>query len=115
MLTALVGCASAGAGLAEEEDDHRLKEGRRLFIQHCSSCHSTSPGQVVVGPSLDGIAGRAGERIAGVGAEAYLRASIERPGEYLVDGFADLMPSSLADSLSEQEMEALVGFLLSMD
>ena len=56
-LSALIAaCAVALAAQAEGPD------GEQLFKRQCAVCHSTQPGQVLVGPSLAGLLGRtAGE------------------------------------------------------
>lgn len=91
------------------------ERGKAVFDTHCASCHSTIPGSIIVGPSMAGIADRASSRIEGMGAEAYLRMSIEQPGEYLVDGYKDLMPPALADALEPEEMEVVIDYLMTLD
>lgn len=91
------------------------REGKRLFDQYCASCHATSGETVIVGPSMDGIARRAGDRAAGMGAQDYLKASVTDPGGYLVEGFNDLMPKTLADALSKEELDAIVAYLLTLE
>ncbi len=39
--------------------------GERLFTQQCASCHSLVPGETRVGPSLNGVFGRAAGTSAG--------------------------------------------------
>lgn len=89
-----------------------LALGKRVFEAHCSSCHSLAPDVTLVGPSLAGIAARAGTRVDGLDARGYLYTSILRPGAYLVPGFQDLMPSTLGKALSGEELDAVVAFLL---
>ena len=96
-----------------------VAEGRDLFNSRsegaCDVCHSVEPGHDGVGPSLAGIADRAGERVEGLDAEAYLKQSIYSPDEYVVDGYpAGQMLAVYRDRLSEQELEALITYLLSL-
>ena len=50
--------------------------------------------------------------IAGEDPEAYVRESIVNPNKVVVDGYkSDVMPQSYADSLSVQEIDALVSYL----
>ncbi len=86
--------------------------GKRVFEAHCAACHSLAPGVTLVGPSLAGIAVQAATRVDGLDARGYLYTSILRPGAYLVEGFQDLMPSTLAKTLSGEEIDAVVAFLL---
>lgn len=89
--------------------------GRSVFDSYCSRCHATTGETVIVGPSLAGIATRAGNRIDGMDAEAYIRDSILNPRAYTVDGFPEgVMPSDLGDQISPEEMEALVAYLLTL-
>ena len=80
----------------------------------CMTCH-TLDGSMLVGPSFQGIAGRAGQRIPGVSAEDYLRQSIVDPAVHVVDGYTNLMPADYGATLSEQDIESLVAFLLELD
>lgn len=90
-------------------------EGKATFESYCRRCHETSGEVVVVGPSLAGVATRAETRIAGLDAAAYLHNSIEEPGAYIVEGFADgLMPRDFKEQLTPEQIEGLVAFLLTL-
>jgi cytochrome c551/c552 len=82
----------------------------------CTVCHSVEPGEVRVGPSLAGLAARAGERVAGISAEEYLRQSILDPDAFVV---ADFRPGQMLDDYDEVltagELEALVAYLLTLE
>jgi ferredoxin/coenzyme F420-reducing hydrogenase delta subunit/cytochrome c2 len=82
----------------------------------CRICHSLEPGQNLVGPSFAGIANRAGNRVPGMTAEAYLYQSITEPDAYVVDGFpAGLMVPNLAEILSEEQIADLIAFLMTLE
>lgn len=89
-------------------------EGRRLFLEYCSSCHSTIPDEIIVGPSLAGIKARAAGRLESLGAREYIRQSIQHPGEYIVAGFDNLMPTSLGQTLSGEEVDAILAYLMTL-
>jgi mono/diheme cytochrome c family protein len=99
-----------------------LAAGEALFKQAtigaapgCATCHSTEPGVVIVGPSLAGVASRAGERVEGETAEQYLRNSILDPNAYVVEGFSPgTMYQNFADALSDQQVNDLVAYLLTL-
>jgi cytochrome c5 len=92
-----------------------VAEGRAVYEKICSTCHSTTPDMIVVGPSLAGIATRAGTRIPGMDAEGYIRDSIVNPGAYTVEGFVEgMMPEAVFDSLTPEEFEAVVSYLLTL-
>lgn len=78
----------------------------------CLTCH-TLDGTPLVGPSLDGIGERAATRVEGVSAEDYIRQSIVSPSAYIVEGYSDSMNKTYPESLTEQEIDDLVAFLLS--
>jgi cytochrome c2 len=80
----------------------------------CRVCHSIKFGEKKVGPSLAGIATRAATRIPGMSAEAYIRQSIEDPGAYVVEGFPNVMLPDMAEKLSDQDMEDLIAFLMTL-
>lgn len=86
-----------------------------LFDQYCETCHATHGDTVVVGPSLAGIGDRAGKRTQQYNSAEYIEYSIKEPGDYLVQGFSDLMPQELANTLTEEEIDALVAYLMTLD
>jgi mono/diheme cytochrome c family protein len=100
----------ASCGPSEAEPVGR---GRQVFNLHCASCHSLDPGVVIVGPSLAGVAGRAVEQ--GSDPRAYLERAVLEPAAEIVPGFQNLMPVDFDRRLSPGELEALFGFLLTLD
>lgn len=81
----------------------------------CITCHSLTPDEVIVGPSMAGIASRAGSREAGKSAEDYIRESILTPDTYLVEGFpAGTMPQVWGDELSDEQLNQIVAYLLTL-
>lgn len=119
MAGSLLLTACAGGVRAEAEPTPTLsaveQEGKRLFSQYCGSCHATSGDTVIVGPSMAGIAGRAGDRVDGMNAHDYLKTSVMDPKGYLVEGYKDLMPTSLATALGEEELEAIISYLMTLE
>lgn len=78
----------------------------------CVTCHSLTPEYVLVGPSLAGVADRAGGRIDGMDADAYLTQSIVDPGAHIVATFTGpTMPDTYGEILSEEQISALVAYL----
>ena len=64
---------------------------------------------------MAGIATRANERVSGMTAEAYLRASIIDPDAYIVEGYpAGLMLPDLEENLSQAQIDDLVAFLMTL-
>lgn len=95
--------------------DPALIRGQRVFKRDCATCHSTKPGVNLVGPSMDGIASRAGTREEGMDSKGYLQLSIIKPSEYVVDGFVDQMPATFGSSLTEEELENVIAYLLTLE
>ncbi len=91
--------------------------GRVIFLDAgCQGCHAVegiSTG--IVGPDLTHIATVAGTRIEGTSAEDYLRESLLSPGAFLTEGYGDFMPATFGDSLSDQQLEDLLAFLLTLE
>jgi nitric oxide reductase subunit C len=93
--------------------------GEKLFHQvtieaapGCITCHSTEPNKVIVGPSLAGIASRAGERIPGQTAEEYLTNCILNPNVYVVDGFPiSVMYQKYKEALTDEQVRDLTAYL----
>ena len=89
--------------------------GRSVFETYCSRCHGTVGGTVIVGPSLEGIATRAGDRISGMDARSYIQDSINNPSAFVVDGFeAGVMPVDIAAEIADDDALALVEYLLTL-
>lgn len=90
----------------------------------CASCHTIQGvSQGGLGPPLDGIASAAGNRIPGYSAEDYIRESIVEPDAYTAgeaDGLSQdyqegVMSATMAGiALSDEDVEALVEYLLSL-
>ena len=113
---AVAACGGGGSG------DAAVDAGKELFAQPiigtqagCITCHSLEAGVTVVGPSMAGIATRAGTTIAGTSAEDYIRQSILEPDAHLVEGFpAGTMPQVWGDELSDEQLSNLVAYLLTL-
>jgi mono/diheme cytochrome c family protein len=94
--------------------------GAALFTQSvggqpaCSICHALD-GTRIVGPGMGGIAQRAAERVDGQSAAVYLYTSIVRPADYVVEGYANVMPAALAQVLDETQVNDLVAYLLTLE
>ncbi len=96
--------------------------GRDLYLDTrigtntgCRICHSLEPGRRLVGPSLAGVGTAAETRVAGLTAGEYLRQSIVDPDAYIVKGFqAGAMLPDIAELLTEQQLDDLVAFLLTL-
>lgn len=105
--------------------------GKALFEQQvlngnagCVTCHSLEAGKVLVGPSLAGVASRAGSTVEGEDALQYLHQSIVDPNAHLAIGCnaadpsaacaAGLMPQDWAQKLSEDEINNLVAYLMTL-
>ncbi len=95
-------------GEAEMSQEELVALGEQAFGQ-CVSCHGAEPG---AGPALPGMAERAATRIEGMSAEDYLRESIVEPGAYIVEGYSDIMPANYDETLTEQEIEGLVAYIM---
>ena len=93
------------------------REGRSVFESRsagCTVCHSTTPGVEKVGPSLAGIGSAAGDRVDGLTAELYLRQSLLLPDQYVVEGKRAGQMPSFRDRLSEEEIDAIIFYLLTL-
>jgi len=88
--------------------------GALLFAtKGCTGCHTHASfpnARVQVGPDLTAVAERAGTRVTGLDARAYIRQSLREPGAYRVAGYSALMPDL---RLTDEQIDSLTGFLLS--
>ncbi len=92
--------------------DPLASEGHDVFRKNCAICHSLVPEKVITGPSLAGVATRAGNRVEGFEARDYIYQSITDPDAYVVDGFQNLMPPNFLEKLKSEEIDAVIAFLL---
>lgn len=95
--------AARGAVIAESEG--------------CLVCHSID-GQSGTGPTFKGLAGSnrpltTGEFVRAD--DAYLRTAIVDPSAQIVDGFADVMPATFGEMLTDQDIDDLIAFIRSLD
>lgn len=107
--------SACGGGEGDGADSALIQQGKLVFQANCSACHSTTPGITIVGPTLAGIATRAGEVVSGLDGRAYLEQSILDPGAYLTEGFKNLMPDTYGNSISDEDLEALISYMLTLD
>ncbi len=113
LLTSAIFLAACGGGDGSSAGGDAAA-GEELFAQTvigaqagCITCHSLDEGVVIVGPSVAGVGGR-------LSADE-LRQSILDPNVVLVDGFpADTMPPVWADELSDEQVDQLVAYLLTL-
>ena len=106
------GGGSGGGGGASRAS---AAAGKRVFAaQNCGSCHTFRPAGTTgkTGPDLDRLpqyAKQAGEPLGG-----FVRHSIVEPNAYVQKGYPpNVMPQDFGDKLSDQELDALVRFLVS--
>jgi cytochrome c oxidase subunit II len=87
--------------------------GAQLFSSEgCGGCHAFEPAgtDAKVGPPLNDL--EAAAQKAGKPLDEYVRESITEPNAYVVPGYQpDVMPQTFGQSLSPQEIDALVQYL----
>jgi cytochrome c oxidase subunit 2 len=111
--------ANYDAWVAENSvvSDDPVERGERLSQQFgCNACHSTD-GSVVVGPSWKGVYGHEVTLQDGttvLADEAYLEESIRDPGVKIVQGFANLMPPEVAQSMTDEQIQDVIEFIKSL-
>ncbi len=94
--------------------DPLVVQGQQVFNARCATCHAIVPDTIIIGPSLAGVATRAETRVKGQTAEEYLQLSVLRPGDYVVEGFTDIMITNFSKELTNEDMNALMAFLLTL-
>lgn len=114
LLSLLTACGNSSAAPTPALDA-LAEQGKQLFTQNCATCHALAPDTLIVGPSLAGVAARAGSRIPDLDAKSYIELSILKPDVYVVAGFSDLMPKDFGKKLTGEEFDALVAFLMTLE
>jgi mono/diheme cytochrome c family protein len=107
-------CSAAAQTQPTPTPDPFLVKGRQVFNARCATCHALEPNTSIIGPSLAGLATRAETRVEGLSADEYIQLSILRPGDYIVEGYNDVMITNFSKELTSEDMNALVAFLLTL-
>ena len=116
------GATAAGGDAANGEKLFNQATIGKANLPGCKTCHSVVKDQKIVGPSLYGIATDAANTVkeadykgtAKTAAE-WLHESIVNPNVDVPEGFApNIMPQNFKDNLSEQEINDLVAYLLTL-
>jgi nitric oxide reductase subunit C len=127
---AIPGTAALGAPAPEAASTDPVALGQALFQKSppgCFACHSTARGVNLVGPSLADIGATGAQRIddptykgKATDAAGYIRESILDPDAFVLtgptysSGGRSLMPTGLDASLSPEQVDHLVAFLLTL-
>ena len=115
VVAALVLVVVVGACTTEPPATEPIARGRQVYrALDCGSCHEPNFLGRRTGPPLDRAGAVAADRRPGVSAADYLRESLEAPGAYLVPGYPDAMPRGLTRTLTPEDREALIRYLLSL-
>ncbi len=118
MLLALLLLAACGGQESNSQPvptlDPIAAQGKKVFSKECALCHALKPDAVLRGPSLHGIATNAATRIPGNDARDYIYNSILSPGDYVVDGFDNIMIDNFGEKLTAEEVDAVAAYLLTL-
>ncbi len=106
-------CGGGGDKDAAGGGDTDVTAGKALFEKTvlegnagCITCHAREPGKTIVGPSLAGIASKG---------EDFIRESIVNPDADVTEGFpAGTMPPDYGEKLSEEQINQLVKYLMTL-
>ena len=81
----------------------QILDGKGGITIPCSGCHTlNSMGWTAkIGPDLDGIGSRAGNRIPGMSAADYIHDSLRNPQHYIVPGFTSVRDADLPEHRPE--------------
>lgn len=115
VLSMFVAASCSGSGTTKSSGN--ATDGAKVFASTCASCHSVEPAKVIVGPSLAGMAtDAAGDAAAeGISPEEMLREMITDPNAEVVEGFKpDIMPKDFGTKLSEQELNDVIAYLMTL-
>ncbi|MFC2026110.1 c-type cytochrome [Chloroflexota bacterium] len=110
----LIGACSPPVTQIADTPANLTGEGERIYNQHCASCHAKDADTVIVGPALGKIGAQAGLRVEGQDAWQYIENAILHPGEYVLEGYPNVMPPDYDKKLSGQEIDELVVYLLTL-
>lgn len=100
-------------------DSMPLEEKGKIYYTQkgCNACHSVD-GSKVVGPTFKGVWGRQEQLVDGSSVsvdENYVRKSIREPLSQVVQGFPPAMPAYPAKSVSDEEIDALIAYMKTLN
>jgi mono/diheme cytochrome c family protein len=103
-------------GLPAQELPGDPAEGEKVFNAHgCNGCHTVGGEGSTVGPDLSDVGRLAGTLKPGLRAEVFIREAIVQPDIFTRKGYrAGLMPRDYGQRLSQQELDDLVAYLLTL-
>lgn len=114
----------APAAMGDSTNGETLFMNGKDAAPGCVTCHMVDQDMVLIGPSMVGIAERAAAQVEGESAEEYLYKSIMEPNAYLVPdtdtnifaaGGTSLMFQQYAEYLTEDDVNDLIAYMLSLD
>jgi cytochrome c oxidase subunit II len=92
-------------------------QGKKIAQQFgCAACHSVD-GTRIVGPTWKGLAGSQVTLTDGrtvTADDAYLLESIKDPAAMIVQGYTNIMPSTIAAQMSQKQIEDLIAYIKSV-
>ncbi len=122
-IVGLIGCSSKEIS-QPQSNLNPVQRGKAMFEMSmigenkapgCIVCHSLEAGKTLVGPSLAGIATYAETAVPGMSAEEFLRQAILEPDQHQMEGYpAGVMYQEYGQDLSQEDIEALVAFMLTL-
>ena len=97
--------------------DELVEAGEQLYegAGGCVACHGTgtrAPNLLADEGGTGLIGARCGARVPGMACKEYLHASMIEPGEYIVEGYQNIMPD-MRRTLSDAQIWSIVAFLQS--
>jgi len=97
------------------ETDPAVLTGQELFGRiGCNGCHTIDGVGGIVGPNLTGVGARPSRDPARwLTTEAYIRASIQGPEQFVVEGYTPDMPAPELLGVTGEDIDHLVQYLLS--
>lgn len=98
--------------------DASLNQGQSLFntTATCSACHTVNGMGGLVGPDLVGIANRIVKNHPDLSVEAALKLEIVDTNEHIAQTFpGGIMPPNYVDSLTPDQIQDIVAYLVSLD
>jgi mono/diheme cytochrome c family protein len=102
---------------ASADDPEAVTRGEQIFMESgCAGCHTIEGlNQAEIGPDLTHIAQVAATRQEALSAEEYIRESFLIPDAYFVEGYEpEVVEQTCGGVLSEQQLDELVAFLLTL-
>jgi mono/diheme cytochrome c family protein len=99
-------------------DNASVSQGELVFNRTagCNACHTVNGSSGLIGPDLAGVADRVVKMHPDLSVEQALEVEIVDPTAFVTEGYrGELMPANYKDTLTPQQIQDLIAYMMSLE